>query len=64
MQLRLQLVPTVRLGNRTQISTKTASVSGSQAAVNSAGRKSEMAYQMALRALELKRDMETGSDAE
>lgn len=54
------VVPTVRLGNRTQISTKTASVSGSQEAVNSAGRKSEMAYQMALRALELKRDMETG----
>src|SRR4051812_7490211 len=38
--------PTVRLSNRTQISTKTASVSGSQEAVTSAGRKSEMGYQM------------------
>jgi hypothetical protein len=53
-------VPTVRLGNRTQISTKTAAVSGSQEAVQSAGRKSEMSYQMALKSLELKRDMEVG----
>lgn len=53
-------VPTVRLNNRTQISTKTASVSGSQEAANSAGRKSEMAYQMSLKALELRTDMELG----
>lgn len=52
--------PTVRLNNRTQISAKTASVSGSQEAVDSAGRKSEMAYQMALRSAELKRDIEFG----
>lgn len=52
--------PTVRLGNRTQISAKTASVSGSQEQVDHAGRNSEMAYQMALRAKELKRDIEVG----
>lgn len=54
------VVPTVRLNNRTQISSKTASVSGSQESANSAGRKSEMGYQMALRAAELKLDMEFG----
>ena len=53
-------VPTVRLSNRTQISSKTASVAGSQEAVDSAGRKSEMAYQMGLKSLELKNDMEVG----
>lgn len=52
--------PTVRLNNRTQIASKTASVAGSQEAANSAGRKSEMAYQMALRSAELKLDMEFG----
>jgi len=52
------VTPTVRLGNRTQISTKTVIVSGTQEATLSAGRKSEMGYQMALKALELKRDME------
>jgi hypothetical protein len=52
--------PTVRLSNRTQISSKTASVSGSQESVESAGRKSEMGYQMSLKSLELKRDMEFG----
>lgn len=54
------LVPTVRLGNRTQIASKTAAVSGSQEAVDSAGRKSEMGYQVAKRGLELRRDMEFG----
>lgn len=54
------LIPTVRLNNRTQISSKTAAVSGSQEAADSAGRKSEMGYQMAKRSLELKRDIETG----
>lgn len=52
--------PTVRLSNTCQISSKTASVSGSQEAVTSAGRKSEMAYQMALKAAELKNDIEFG----
>ncbi|MBT2300369.1 DUF5309 domain-containing protein [Variovorax paradoxus] len=54
------VTPTVRLSNRTQISAKTVSVAGSQQAVNSAGRKDEMGYQMGLRSLELKRDMEFG----
>lgn len=53
-------IPTVRLGNRTQISSKTASVAGSQEAVKSAGRSSEMAYQVAKRGMELRRDMEVG----
>jgi len=50
----------VRLNNRTQISTKTVSISGSQEAAVSAGRSSEMAYQMSLKSLELKRDIEVG----
>ncbi len=54
------VTPTVRLSNRTQISTKTVIVSGTQQAVNSAGRKNEMGYQVALASLELKRDMELG----
>jgi hypothetical protein len=54
------VTPTVRLTNRTQISTKMVVISGSQEAVNSAGRKSEMAYQMALKSAELKRDIEFG----
>lgn len=53
------VTPTVRLTNRTQISTKTVIVSGSQQAVNSAGRKDELGYQLSLASLELKRDMET-----
>lgn len=51
---------TVRLTNRTQISTKMVVVSGSQQAMNPAGRKDELGYQVSLRALELKRDMEFG----
>lgn len=54
------VTPTVRLSNRTQISTKTVIVSGTQQAVNSAGRKDEMGYQLSLASLELKRDMELG----
>ena len=53
------VVPTSRLGNYCQISAKTLIVTGTMEAVNKAGRKSELAYQMALRAAELKRDMET-----
>ena len=53
------VVPTSRLGNYAQISAKTLIVTGTQDAVNKAGRKSELAYQLALRAAELKRDMET-----
>ena len=54
------VTPTIRLNNRTQISTKTVIVSGTQQAILSAGRKDEMGYQMAMSALELKRDMELG----
>jgi hypothetical protein len=50
--------PTVRLNNRTQISSKTARVSGTQQAVEHAGRDDEMAYQEMLKGLELKRDIE------
>jgi len=52
------VTPTVRLSNRTQISTKTVIVSGTQQAMNPAGRKDEMAYQLSMASLELKRDME------
>lgn len=54
------VTPTVRLGNRTQISSKTVSVAGTQESVDKAGRDSEMAYQMALKSKELKRDIEVG----
>jgi Family of unknown function (DUF5309) len=53
------VTPTVRLSNRTQIATKTVIVSGTQQAVNSAGRKNEMGTQMALASAEIKRDMES-----
>ncbi len=50
---------TVRLGNIVQISRKAASVSGSQRAVQHAGREDELDYEMNLKGLELKRDMES-----
>jgi hypothetical protein len=50
--------PTVRVGNFAQISRKAVVVSGTLEAVDKAGRKREMAYQMAKRSKELKRDME------
>ena len=53
------VTPTVRLTNRTQISTKGIIVSGTQQAMNPAGRKDELAYQLSLASLEIKRDMET-----
>lgn len=49
---------TVLLANYQQISDKVAQVSGSQEATDSYGRKSEMAYQIAKRGKELKRDIE------
>lgn len=52
------VTPTVRVGNRTQISRKTAIVSGTQEVVDKAGRGSEISYQMAKKSKELKRDME------
>lgn len=53
--------PTVRVTNYTQISTKIISVSGTQMkGMNPAGRKNELAYQLALKSAELKRDIEFG----
>lgn len=51
--------PTVRESNTAQISKKDATVSGSQNAANPAGKRKEMAHQMAMRSKELKIDMET-----
>jgi hypothetical protein len=51
--------PTVRLGNLTQIVGKTVMVSGTLLASDLAGRKSEMAYQLAKASAEIKRDIET-----
>lgn len=50
--------PTVRRGNICQISYKVARVSGTQQAVDHAGRDNELAYQEMLKGLELKRDKE------
>ena len=50
---------TVRLGNYTQISNKTLLISGTLESVDKAGRRSELAYQLAKRSAELKRDMES-----
>jgi hypothetical protein len=50
---------TVRLGNYLQIQRKIAAVSGTQQAVDHAGRDSEIDYQATLAGLELKRDIET-----
>jgi hypothetical protein len=52
-------VATVRLGNIAQISRKSAQVSGTQQAVIHAGRGNELDYQVMLKGMELKRDMET-----
>jgi hypothetical protein len=49
---------TVRLSNTTQISERDATVSGSQESADPAGKRSEMAHQMALMSKALKRDME------
>lgn len=51
--------PTVRLGNICQISDKVARVTGTQQAIDKAGRDNELSYQVALKKLELKRDMES-----
>lgn len=49
---------TVRLQNYAQISRKTIVLSATEEVVNKAGRKSELAYQIAKRGAELKRDQE------
>jgi hypothetical protein len=51
-------VATKRMQNYTQISNKVLQISGTEEAVNKAGRNSEMAYQLAKKSSELKRDME------
>jgi len=53
------ITPTTRLGNYTQIVGKTVMVSGTLLASDLAGRKSEMAYQLAKASSEIKRDIET-----
>lgn len=50
---------TVRVSNTTQISSRDATVSGSQESADAAGKRSEMAHQMALVSKALKRDMES-----
>jgi hypothetical protein len=52
------VTPTVRIGNYCQILSKTVQVSGTLESVDAAGRRGEMAYQMARRATELKKDLE------
>lgn len=52
------VTPTVRLGNYCQISRKTAIISETAEVVDKAGRDSEVSYQLAKKAKELKRDME------
>jgi len=53
------ITPTTRLANLTQIVGKTVMVSGTFLASDLAGRKSEMAYQLAKASAEIKRDIET-----
>ena len=53
-----QSSPTLRHGNVCQISDKVARISGRAEAVDKIGRRSEMAFQIAKRSKELKRDME------
>jgi len=52
-------VPTVRVGNYSQISRKLVLIAGTLDTVDKAGRATEMSYQLAKRSKELKRDMET-----
>lgn len=52
------VTPTARVGNFTQISHKNFAISGTQEAVTSAGRASDIAYQRIKKGKELKRDIE------
>lgn len=54
----LAVTPTVRVANYLQISSKHLSVTGTIETVQKAGRNSELSYQLAKRAKELKRDIE------
>lgn len=53
------IVPTVRVGNRTQILKKTFQISNTQEAVEKAGRDSEIGYQTAKQGKQIKKDLET-----
>lgn len=53
------VVPTVRLNNVCQISDKTVVITGTQDAVNKAGRAKELTYQVEKKGRELKRDVES-----
>jgi hypothetical protein len=53
------VVQTTRLGNNTQIQIKIPRVTGTQRVVEHAGRADEMDYQVMLKGLELKRDVES-----
>ena len=53
---------TTRLTNRTQISAKKVVVSGTQQAMNPAGRKDELAYQLSLASMEIKRKTNAAND--
>ena len=60
------IAKTIRLGNFSNISDKIIVISGTQEVVDKAGRKSELAYQLAKKGKELKRDIEvtlTGNTA-
>ena len=50
---------TSRIGNYTQIMDKTVVITGTQESVDKAGRASELAYQIAKKSKELKRDIES-----
>ncbi len=52
------ITATARFGNYCQISDKIPTITGTQEAIRKAGRKSEMAYQIAKMGKEIKRDME------
>lgn len=52
------LDPTLRVGNYTQIMRKLVTVSGTMGAVDQAGVKSELSYQLAKKSAEMKRDQE------
>jgi hypothetical protein len=53
------ITPTARVGNYTQISRKTFLISETEEVVDKAGRRSEMAYQVPRRGVELKIDIES-----
>ncbi|MGC1477333.1 MAG: DUF5309 family protein [Terriglobales bacterium] len=54
----ISLTPTVRVGNYTQISTKTIQISGTSQSVIAAGGSNKMGYQLLKKSKELKRDIE------